>query len=87
MVMRCPSYVWLVVHPELLVRAIRRACLELLAKYFEDEWLRRLFTFFGGWRDLEAKHGVLLWNGCSTCQKGSAWLYTTHTYPSIGSSS
>ena len=34
-----PSYVRLIVHPELLVRAISRSCLELLRVEFKHKWL------------------------------------------------
>lgn len=47
-------------HPELLVRAIRCASLELLAEYLEDEWLRCLLPLLGRQWNLEAEHSMLL---------------------------
>jgi hypothetical protein len=39
------SDIGLIMYPELLVRAVRCACLELLAENLKDQGLLRIFTF------------------------------------------
>jgi hypothetical protein len=53
------SEVRLIMYPELLIRAIRRSSLELLAIDFEHQRLLRLFSFVAWQWYLEPKDGVL----------------------------
>ena len=52
-------------HPELLVRAIRRPRLELLAEDLKDQRLLRIFAFFRRRRYLEPEYSVLFRYRCT----------------------
>jgi len=54
------SYVRLVVHPELLVRAISRSCLKLFGVELKDQWLHGLLSFFDRKRQLKTDDCVFL---------------------------
>jgi hypothetical protein len=55
------SDIGLIMYPKLLVRAVRRACLELLAEKLKDQGLQRVFAFLDRQWDLEAEESMLLW--------------------------
>jgi hypothetical protein len=54
------SYIRLIVHPELLIRAVSRSCLELLGIELKDQWLYRRLSFFNRRWHLKANDGVFL---------------------------
>jgi hypothetical protein len=48
-------------YPKFLVRAVRRARLELLTEQLKNQGLQRVFAFLDRQRDLEAEESMLLW--------------------------